>query len=217
MKREEMVVGRQYLVCGSADWSTYGRAVKRVMVVDLGHWRTSYSRVHEGGELFFLHGRKIQTEARPVDTLGGVLVVDLDDRGTPIGGNSGALRARVITPMSIKIGWREGARYIAANRKEERKRAEARQEARAEAEERVAQLPFQDASLVVPVTQKLTVRVPLAELEALAEKVKSMEEYLDWLISMDDPDPETPGGTERRTVTLTKIINRAAELRGVEL
>jgi len=35
------------------------------------------------------------------------------------------------------------------------------------------------------------------------------EQFLSWLISLDDDDPRSPGRQDRRTVSLTQIINRA--------
>lgn len=37
-------------------------------------------------------------------------------------------------------------------------------------------------------------------------------EFRDWIISLDDDDPESPGRKERQTITLTKIIDKARAL-----
>jgi hypothetical protein len=53
----------------------------------------------------------------------------------------------------------------------------------------------------------------LHEYDALAARVAAHDEFLGWLTSMDDPE-DVVGREERRTVTLTRIIDRAAALRG---
>jgi hypothetical protein len=34
-------------------------------------------------------------------------------------------------------------------------------------------------------------------------------QFAEWVVSLDDDDPESPGRQERRTVTLTQIVGRA--------
>lgn len=36
-----------------------------------------------------------------------------------------------------------------------------------------------------------------------------MYELVNWLVTLDDDDPESPGRKDRQTVTLTQIINKA--------
>lgn len=43
---------------------------------------------------------------------------------------------------------------------------------------------------------------------ALLERFDSMAAFIDWLLAMDDPE-DVLGREERRTVTLTQIIERA--------
>lgn len=43
-------------------------------------------------------------------------------------------------------------------------------------------------------------------------EIREMRAFCDWLLAMDDPE-DVMGREERRTVTLTEIINRAAALR----
>jgi hypothetical protein len=38
-----------------------------------------------------------------------------------------------------------------------------------------------------------------------------LAEFAEWIVSLDDDDPESPGRIDRKTVTLTQIINRAKE------
>lgn len=38
-----------------------------------------------------------------------------------------------------------------------------------------------------------------------------LKEFAEWIVSMDDDDPNSPGRKDRQTVTLTQIINRAKE------
>lgn len=42
-------------------------------------------------------------------------------------------------------------------------------------------------------------------------------ELAEWLVSLDDPDPSSAGNTERRTVTLSQIIERAREVLELEV
>ena len=51
------------------------------------------------------------------------------------------------------------------------------------------------------------------EVDRLAGRCRELEAFLDWLIAMDDPE-DVVGREERRTVTLTKIIDRARALGG---
>lgn len=41
--------------------------------------------------------------------------------------------------------------------------------------------------------------------------VSKGRQLLEWIISLDDPDPESGGFQDRRTVTLTQIISKAQE------
>lgn len=38
---------------------------------------------------------------------------------------------------------------------------------------------------------------------------KSLTEFAQWIVSLDEDDPESPGRKDRQVVTLTKIIERA--------
>lgn len=40
-------------------------------------------------------------------------------------------------------------------------------------------------------------------------------DFVTWLASLDDPDPESQGFQDRRTVTLTQIVDRAKGVLGV--
>ena len=214
MKRADLRVGQEYLVCEQNDWETFGRAIRRVEVVDLGHWQESSFLANQGGEMIILGKRRVMTAARRTPGVGGILVVDKDVRGGYVGGDQ-PIRTYAIHPAHLRAGWVDGAKLIAAARKNRRAHEQERQAIRSDAEYRISKLPVKDVSLVLPVTKKTTVRVPLAELEALVEKAQRAEKYLDWLISMDDPDPSSPCNQDRRRVTLTQIINRAAEVKDV--
>lgn len=45
----------------------------------------------------------------------------------------------------------------------------------------------------------------------MASREYRLAEFAEWLISLDDDDPNSPGRKDRQTVTLTKIINKAKE------
>jgi hypothetical protein len=47
----------------------------------------------------------------------------------------------------------------------------------------------------------------------LLEQRDTLDEFARWLVSMDDPD-NLDGMSERRTITLTRIIERAREALG---
>lgn len=213
MKRAELRVGQEYLVCEQNDWETFGRAIRRVEVIDLGHWQESFTLAGQGGEMILLGDRRVLTTARGITGVGGILVADKDVRGGYVGGDQ-PIRTYAIHPAHLRIGWVDGAKRIAAARKNRRAHEQERQAVRSDAEYRISKLPVRDVSLVLPVTKKTAVRVPLAELEALVEKAQRAEKYLDWLISLDDPNPNSTGNQDRRRVTLTQIIARAEDVRG---
>jgi hypothetical protein len=63
----------------------------------------------------------------------------------------------------------------------------------------------------------LTAVYPLIAAAALASceaEDARRHAFVDWLITLDDP-PGSPGAEERRTVTLTQIINRALAARAM--
>jgi hypothetical protein len=37
-------------------------------------------------------------------------------------------------------------------------------------------------------------------------------DFRDWILSLDDDDPESPGRKERKTITLNKIVQKARKL-----
>lgn len=41
-----------------------------------------------------------------------------------------------------------------------------------------------------------------------------VHDFMAWIISLDDPDPESQGFADRRSVTMTQIIRRAKEAMG---
>jgi hypothetical protein len=57
----------------------------------------------------------------------------------------------------------------------------------------------------------------LTDVALLVEKTQrtdALEELARWLVSLDDPDPTSAGFQERRTVTMTRIIERARQALG---
>jgi len=44
--------------------------------------------------------------------------------------------------------------------------------------------------------------------------VEGLQKFAEWIVSLDDDDPNSPGRRDRQVVTLTKIINRAREALG---
>lgn len=42
------------------------------------------------------------------------------------------------------------------------------------------------------------------------------EQFVEWIVEMDDPDPRSDGWNRRRSITLTRIIDRAREAQRVE-
>lgn len=49
------------------------------------------------------------------------------------------------------------------------------------------------------------------ELEEQAHYSACMD-FIDWIISLDDDDPNSPGRKDRQTITLNKIIERAKNI-----
>lgn len=43
-----------------------------------------------------------------------------------------------------------------------------------------------------------------------------VHDFVAWVLTLDDPDPESQGFQDRRTATMTEIIRRAREAMGVQ-
>lgn len=51
---------------------------------------------------------------------------------------------------------------------------------------------------------------PLFEaLAAELDKAAPMRDFISWLVSLDDDDPNSPGRRDRQAITLTQIIEKA--------
>lgn len=46
------------------------------------------------------------------------------------------------------------------------------------------------------------------------DQADRLKAFAEWVVSLDDDDPNSPGRLERKTVNLTQIINRAKEALG---
>lgn len=57
-------------------------------------------------------------------------------------------------------------------------------------------------------------RQTVAELQAIFDQRLRLKAFAEWLVSLDDDDPNSPGRKDRQTVTLTQIVNRAKEALG---
>lgn len=49
-------------------------------------------------------------------------------------------------------------------------------------------------------------------LRPMADERARLREFVDWIISLDDDDPNSPGRKDRQTITLNKIIERARSI-----
>jgi Fe-S-cluster formation regulator IscX/YfhJ len=54
----------------------------------------------------------------------------------------------------------------------------------------------------------------LSNIQALFDQRLRLVDFAEWLISLDDDDPNSAGRKDRQTITLTKIIERAKEALG---
>lgn len=59
-------------------------------------------------------------------------------------------------------------------------------------------------------TRDAEIHIPLEDYRALARSMPGeVVDFVKWIVSLDDPDPESEGFQDRRTTTLTDIIRRA--------
>ncbi len=55
----------------------------------------------------------------------------------------------------------------------------------------------------------------IAMLRETQKRAETAEDVLRWLVSLDDPDPDSQGFQDRKAVTLNQIIGRAREALGI--
>lgn len=61
------------------------------------------------------------------------------------------------------------------------------------------------------------VHLTLDDYAALARQMPGeIHDFMEWIISLDSPDPESQGFQDRRTTTMTDIIRKAREAMGTD-
>ena len=45
--------------------------------------------------------------------------------------------------------------------------------------------------------------------DIISDRRKALTYFAEWIVSLDDDDPDSPGRQDRKTVTLSNIIDRA--------